>query len=161
MEFQVRPMEKKDIPQVQHVAKTSWHHTYEGIIPGGVQEKFLASAYNDHRMEERLERSFLYVSEAEGNIVGFANFSGVNEKKEAYLAAIYLYPEYQGKGIGTALLHEGIKRLKDAGKIFVDVEKDNQIGITFYKAKGFEVVSEYDEDFEGHILRNVRMVLHV
>ncbi len=159
MEFHIRTMQKKDIPQVQHIAKISWNHTYEGIIPREIQEKFLDSAYNDERMKQRLNRSFLFVSEADGKIVGFANYSPVNEKGEIFLAAIYVYPEYQGKGIGTALLHEGIKQLEKVRKIFVDVEKENQIGKTFYTAKGFEKVSEYDEDFEGHILKTVRMVL--
>ena len=33
MEFKIRKMKKKDIRQVQQIAKTSWNHTYEGIIP--------------------------------------------------------------------------------------------------------------------------------
>ena len=33
MECKIRKMKKKDIPQVQQIAKTSWNHTYEGIIP--------------------------------------------------------------------------------------------------------------------------------
>ncbi|ASB90770.1 hypothetical protein S101395_04268 [Bacillus sonorensis] len=80
MEFHIRTMQKKDIPQVQHIAKISWNHTYEGIIPREIQEKFLDSAYNDERMKQRLNRSFLFVSEADGKIVGFANYSPVNEK---------------------------------------------------------------------------------
>ncbi|MCO0601482.1 GNAT family N-acetyltransferase, partial [Peribacillus butanolivorans] len=67
--------------------------------------------------------------------------------------------EYQGKGIGTALLKEGIKNLEGAKEIFINVEKDNQIGTTFYKAIGLEVVSEFDDNFDGHILKTVRMVL--
>jgi hypothetical protein len=42
-----------------------------------------------------------------------------------------------------------------------DVEKENNIGTTFYQAKGFKVVSEFDDDFEGHTLQSVRMVLKI
>ncbi|WP_307892486.1 GNAT family N-acetyltransferase [Bacillus swezeyi] len=161
MEFNIHKMEKKDIRQVQQVAKASWNHTYEGMIPFDVQEKFLQKAYNDERMQQRLEHSLILVSEADGKIIGFANCSFVREGGEANLAAIYLYPEYQGKGIGTALLEEGIKHLEGVKKLFVEVEKDNRNGKHFYQAKGFEDVSEYEEDFEGHILKTVRMVLNV
>lgn len=103
----------------------------------------------------------MLVSEADGKIVGFANYSFVREGGVAYLMTVYLAPEYQGKGIGTALLEEGMNHLKGVKKIFVEVEKENRTGKNFYKAKGFEDVAEYDEDFEGHILKTVRMALHV
>ncbi|MGG4013203.1 N-acetyltransferase family protein [Bacillus smithii] len=161
MKWIIRKMEKEDIEQVQQVAKRSWNDTYEGIIPHKIQESFLRSAYHDEMMLRRLEQSFIFVSEANGKVVGFANFSPVKENGTTELLAIYLLPEYQGKGIGTALLKEGIKNLTGAKKVFVDVEKENQIGTNFYKAKGFEIVSEFDDDFDGHILKTVRMVLKI
>ncbi|MED4227542.1 GNAT family N-acetyltransferase [Neobacillus cucumis] len=158
MEFNIREINSGDIKQVQQVAKRSWYHTYEGIIPLQIQESFLKSAYNDEMMQRRLESSFIYVSEVDGKIVGFANFSPVEDGKTELLA-IYLNPEYQGKGIGTALLNEGIKNLEGAKQVFINVEKENNIGTTFYQAKGFKVVSEFDDDFDGHTLKTVRMVL--
>lgn len=159
MEFAIRNMQHEDIVQVQQVAKISWHSTYDGIIPQEIQESFLKSAYSDENMKRRLNGSFMFVSEIEGKIVGFANFSPIKESGEMELGAIYLYPEYQGKGIGTALLEMGLKNIEGAKEIFINVEKDNKIGTNFYKAKGFEVVSEFDDDFDGHILKTVRMVL--
>lgn len=44
-------------------------------------------------------------------------------------------------------------------EIHLEVEKENAIGTTFYKAKGFKIVDEYDDDFDGHILKTVRMEL--
>ena len=46
-----------------------------------------------------------------------------------------------GKGIGTALLEKGIQRLRGAKEIQLNVEKNNRIGMDFYEAKGFAVVS--------------------
>jgi len=31
----------------------------------------------------------------------------------------------------------------------------------FYEAKGFKVVKEFDEEFEGHVLKTIRMVLNL
>lgn len=157
----IRTMHYEDIQQVQEVAKKSWNATYEGIIPLEIQEKFLNAAYNGERMKQRLERSFIFVAEVDGNIVGFANFSPVSDEGKAELGAIYLYPEYQGKGIGSTLLQQGINDLNGIKEIYINVEKDNQIGKNFYDAKGFQVVKEFDDDFDGHILKTVRMVLKV
>ncbi|MGM0840124.1 MAG: GNAT family N-acetyltransferase [Bacillota bacterium] len=159
MEYSIRKMEKKDINQVQEVAKTSWNTTYEGIIPLEIQESFLTSAYSDEMMLKRLAISSLYVAEKNGKIVGFANFSPVKEEGEVELGAIYLYKEYQGEGIGTALLQEGIKELNGARSVYISVEKENETGTNFYRAKGFTVVSEFDDDLEGHITKMYRMVL--
>ncbi|WP_066287779.1 GNAT family N-acetyltransferase [Bacillus sp. FJAT-29937] len=159
MNYSIRTMTIDDIPQIQNVAKTSWNYTYEGIIPKDIQDNFLVSAYNDEMMKRRLEHSHLYVAEIEGTIVGFANFSPVKEHGEIELGAIYLLPEYQGKGIGTALLSEGIHQIEGINEVYINVEKDNHIGRNFYDAKGFTLVSEFDDNFDGHILKTVRMVL--
>ena len=36
MEYIVRKMDVNDITEVQQVAKVSWNHTYQGIIPEGI-----------------------------------------------------------------------------------------------------------------------------
>lgn len=159
MELTIRIMQPNDIQQVQHVAKTSWNATYNGIIPVEVQERFLQSAYNDEMMVRRLERSLLLVAELNGKIVGFANYSVVRDDGQVELGAIYIYPESQGQGIGSALLQAGINHSQGAREIYLNVEKDNVIGKRFYEAKKFKIVKEFDDDFDGHILKTIRMVL--
>jgi ribosomal protein S18 acetylase RimI-like enzyme len=153
-------MQKDDILAVQQIAKVSWHDTYEGIIPLEIQESFLKSAYSDDMMLRRLEGSFMFVAEVSNGIVGFANYSPVREDGKVELGAIYIHPEYQGKGIGSSLLQTGID-LEGVKEIFINVEKENKIGMTFYKAKGFEIFSEFDDVFDGHTLKTVRMVLSI
>ncbi|MFC4024652.1 GNAT family N-acetyltransferase [Oceanobacillus longus] len=160
MDYIIRKMKKRDISQVQRVARTSWHATYEGIIPLDIQDKFLNSAYSVVNMKRRLKHSTIFVSEVGRKIVGFANYSPVSVDGSVELGAIYLYPEYQGKGIGTAFLQLGIEKL-GASEIHLNVEKNNTIGTTFYHAKGFEVKSEFEDNFDGHMLKTVRMVLKV
>lgn len=154
----IRDMKEKDIPEVQNVARKSWNHTYEGIIPLNTQENFLKTAYSDKMMLKRMEVTFLFVAEKDGNIVGFANFSRVKQGGAAELGAIYLLPDYQELGLGTALLERSIEKLGSADSIFVNVEKENKIGTSFYKAKGFEFVSEFDDNLDGHITKMIRMV---
>lgn len=161
MNVTIRNMTKGDIASVQAIARKTWDATYEGIIPREVQEKFLNSAYSDERMEYRMNNSHIFIAETSKKVIGFANFSPVNDKGEAELGAIYIYPEYQGAGVGTALLEKGIEGLEGIKKLYVHVEKDNEIGKAFYHAKGFQVIKEFDDDFDGHILKTIQMVLEV
>lgn len=161
MEVNIRIMKPEDIKQVQNVAKVSWHATYEGIIPFEIQENFLRAAYNDEMMENRLSKTNLYIAEIKEEIVGFANFSSVDTEGKSELVAIYLLPDQQAKGIGTALLVKGIQSLHGLKELNVSVEQENEIGRRFYLAKGFEIVEEIDDDFDGYLLKTVRMTFNV
>lgn len=161
MNITIRKMQYEDTKQVQSIAKTTWNATYEGIIPLEVQNNFVKSNYSDESMKQRIERSIVYVAEVEGKVIGFANYSKVRDGGKVELAAIYIYPEFQGKGIGNALIQQAIKELIGIKEIYINVEKDNKIGMNFYEAKGFEIVEESDLEFDGHILKQVRMVKKV
>lgn len=161
MNFVIRKMKEEDIPSVQHVAKTTWNDTYKDIIPIPVQEKFLQHAYSHDMMKHRLQHSHLFVGEVDGKVVGFANFSPIKHQYETELGAIYLLPEYQSNGIGSALLQTGIAMLEGVKKIYINVESENKKGKAFYNAKGFAVVDAFKEDFDGYMLKTLKMVLHV
>ena len=156
----IRKMTVEDIPQVQLVARTSWHDTYDGIIPRNIQDDFLARAYSDENMLLRIERSHAFVALIDNKVVGFANFSYVKDDGTSELAAIYLLPESQGKGLGTKLLEQGLA-LPNIQAIELNVEKDNSKGLNFYLAKGFKQIDAFKEDFAGNELNTVRMRLEV
>lgn len=159
MDWKFRKMTVDDIKQVQRVAKESWNATYDKIIPRHIQDNFLKSAYNDEMMHRRLKHSLILVAVVEQQVVGFANFSKVNDQAQAELSAIYLYPKVQGQGIGTALLQKGIETLGMVREIYVNVEKENKIGRQFYSARDFKVIKQFDDTIDGHILKTVRMCL--
>lgn len=159
MKALIRKMDVDDIEAVQQVATESWHDTYEGIIPRDIQDRFLQSVYSGGMLKSRMKRSYMFVAEVNGEVVGFANFSFVDQSKRSLLNAIYIYPHFQGKGIGTTLLEAGIAQLENVKSIYLHVEKGNEAGINFYKAKNFEIVAEINEEFVGHSLKTVQMVL--
>ncbi|SDN65739.1 GNAT family N-acetyltransferase [Alkalicoccus daliensis] len=161
MPYILREMKESDIPAVQKVAKTTWNATYEGLIPQETQEKFIRLAYSDDRMLLRLERSLLLVAEADEEVVGFVNLSFPNDEGKVKLGAIYIYPEFQGAGIGSALLEKGITQLEKAKEIYVDVEQGNVNGIKFYKARGFQTIREFDDEIGGYKLKTVEMILNL
>lgn len=154
----IREMVKEDVEKVQDIARESWHATYEGIIPRGIQDNFLRAAYSDEVMETRLRSTNMYVAEYKSEVIGFADFSLADSEGKYELRAIYLYPAHQGKGIGSALLRKGIEGVENGKELFVEVEKENLVGLSFYDAKGFKIVKEYDDNFDGHILKTIQMI---
>ena len=153
-------MTVEDIPQVKQVAIKSWHTTYENIIPLDVQNNFLEKAYSEERLLIRLSKSPFYVAKLNNKIIGFANFSNKKLDGNVELAAIYLSKDFQHQGVGTKLLQFGIYQLRPT-QIFINVEAENKIGRQFYEAKGFQIIDQFDEEFDGHILKTIRMALNL
>lgn len=150
----IRKMKESDIEAIQHIAAISWHATYEGIIPRDIRKLFLQQAYSTERLNERLANTNFYVAVKDDEVVGYANFSALHQNGEVELAAIYVLPSEQGKGIGSSLLSYGIQQLSPHA-IYLNVEKENLIGRQFYEAKGFEVTKSFEEPFFGHTLKTL------
>ena len=150
----IRTMKETDIEAIQHIAAISWHATYEGIIPRDIQKPFLQQAYSVERLKERLVNTNFYVAVKDDEVVGYANFSALHDNDEVELAAIYVLPSEQGKGIGSQLLTHGINELSPRA-IYLNVEKENLVGRQFYEAKGFEITDSFEEPFFGHTLKTL------
>ncbi|MBS9981494.1 N-acetyltransferase [Vibrio alginolyticus] len=82
-----------------------------------------------------------YVYEVESKAVGFYALY------ENSLAAIFVSPEFQGKGIGKQLLsHATTQR----AELSLSVYKENQASYQFYLSQGFKVLSEQLDEHTGH-----------
>jgi putative acetyltransferase len=74
-----------------------------------------------------------WVADIDGNVEGFIALMG-NE-----VGAIFLQPDYHGKGLGKALMD---KAQELHGDLEVEVFKENSIGRKFYSRYGFEHLEE-------------------
>ena len=92
------------------------------------------------------------VAEEDGKIVGacwtriMEDYGHVDNSTPSF--AISLYPEYRGRGIGTKLMQEMLKLLKEQGyeKASLAVQKANY-AVRMYKKVGFEIVDENAEEY--------------
>ncbi|MBO4866641.1 MAG: GNAT family N-acetyltransferase [Ruminococcus sp.] len=91
-------------------------------------------------------------AECEGRIVGavwtriMEDYGHIDDDTPSF--AISLYKEYRGQGIGTALMTEMLKVLKNAGfaRASLAVQKANY-AVKLYKKVGFKIVEENDEEY--------------
>jgi len=95
-------------------------------------EEFLAQE-RINTTEIYLPNTDTWVMEIDGEVVGFIALMG-NE-----VGAIFLQPEFHGKGAGKALMD---KAQELHGDLEVEVFKENSIGRKFYSQYGFELLEE-------------------
>lgn len=101
---------------------------------------------------ETLENNYSYVAEQEHKLVGFADVS-----PDGYLDRVYVHKDYQGKGIGSALLKKIEERAEQEGLSYIHAD----VSITakpFFEYHDYHLVSEQIVEKKGVSLVNYLMI---
>lgn len=163
MALRIRRAEPGDIGAVQSIARQTWAFTYRDLIPNWAD--LVERWYTEQSLRRRMERGVLLVAEDDhqGSLVGFINlFANARVPGEVRLGAIYVLPEWEGRGIGTALLRAGLASIPDTRRVVAHVEQGNTVGLAFYRARGFHPVRELAEDVgDGQLLPTVEVALEL
>ena len=83
-----------------------------------------------------------YVFTEDEIIKGFFSLQGNT------LSAMFVSPDFQGKGIGKQLMNKA-KSLRN--KLLLTVYRENPKSINFYKKCGFGIIKEKVDDHTGHL----------
>ena len=147
MDINYRLVTKEDAYEWYTVLDEVWRSAYAHIFP---KEVFDGRDYarkdraNGFTVEKFVgDRKTAYVAEDNGKIVGLM-FGTLDSDYEYFkgdyadLVALYVYPEYQGKGVGSALRDIFVKWAKEKGadKYVIGVLKDNEKARKVYEAWG-------------------------
>jgi GNAT superfamily N-acetyltransferase len=146
---------------VSRVFEESWKFAYRGIVPQAYLDSIPEGRWVNI-LDEPGWTTLICVDE--GRIVGTTFFC--RSRLESYadwgeIGAIYLLPEYMGKGYGKALIESAIAELNLLGfdKIYLWVLEENKRGRRFYEKMGFSFSGEsMDIEIGGKVLREVRYV---
>lgn len=74
---------------------------------------------------------------------GFSNFRKLGFVKKGHVVSIAVLEAHQGKGIGTALMLEGINGvlIRKSDEIYLEVRVSNETAVQMYKKLGFIIKS--------------------
>ncbi|MBY6051703.1 GNAT family N-acetyltransferase [Cytobacillus firmus] len=158
--MRIRAARLSDAGGIAKVHVDSWRTTYKNIIP----EEFLENLSYQSREElwiNIIPKGIVFVAENdEGQIVGFS--SGGKERSGEYkefqgeLTSIYILKEFQGQGIGKALVQSVTKELGKSGMntMLVFVLADNNSTL-FYEAMGGKVIDKIEVEIAGKKLNEL------
>jgi ribosomal protein S18 acetylase RimI-like enzyme len=157
---EIRDAGVDDVREIQNVAGTTWEHTNRENIPEGARKAFVSQAYSTDSLRHRREANVFLVATHDGSVVGFADFRSLSTT-EAELAAIYVLPEMQGRGIGARLLQAGISEFPLSTSVMLRVERGNTRARRFYEAHGFRHAGDHAEELGGHVVHEAEMIPHL
>ena len=74
---------------------------------------------------------------------GFSNFRKLGFVKKGHVVSVAVLEEHQGKGVGTALMLEGINGviIRKTDEIYLEVRVSNESAVQLYKKLGFIIKS--------------------
>lgn len=139
----VRPATRTDLSDIAHIARITWDATYNDTIAPENRQEFLARAYKPENLVDAVNAPghWFYVAEWDNEVVGFGHFLQRYHPSQprAELVRLYILPDYQKLGIGTAILRTGFRDLAEARieQCFVSVQSSNISAQKFYRRHGF------------------------
>ena len=143
MIIMIRDFQQSDINQILSIWLDASIRAHNFI-----EKEFWESKVTDMR-DIYLPASETYVYDEEGIIKGFVSLYGDT------LAAIFVSPGFQSRGIGKQLVDKS-KKVRD--KLNLTVYKENKKSIEFYKKCGFKIEREQVDEHTGH--PELLMVFH-
>ncbi|MDE1874730.1 MAG: GNAT family N-acetyltransferase [Patescibacteria group bacterium] len=169
--FVIRDAKPKDARGIQEVFYRTWLATYpnqkHGITLDDIEQRYIG-----YDSPERIDRAAkritdlpanerFWVAEDSGEIVGVCHI--VIEPDKNFLRAIYVLPQYQGQGIGSALMRRADGFFKPLVPSRVTVATYNDRAIRFYEGLGFKKTDRVivDEKFRmksGSIITEIEMI---
>jgi len=108
---------------------------------------FISEAFWQDQLPEMAEvylpasKVFVCTDDDTGQVTGFAALY------DNSLAALFVHPDFQGRGQGKALLHHAIAFNRT--RLSLTVYKANQPAIDFYVAQGFEIERRQTDPHTG------------
>lgn len=135
----------EDAEGIQFVQKETWLSTYPnpelGITRDDIEAKVNEMQQGGvERVIKRIKEdksSQTWVARKGSKVIGFIRVQKQDEENK--IRAIYILPEYQGKGTGKKLMQKALDWLGDKKKITLEVVTYNESAINFYKSFAFTV----------------------
>ncbi|HPH95732.1 MAG TPA: GNAT family N-acetyltransferase [Anaerolineaceae bacterium] len=160
--MRVREGTFEDIPAAATVRVKTWQAAYRGIVPDEFLDN-LSIERNIARWQANFSVkdhfSLFYVGENDaGEVVGFALGGAERDGDPEYhgeIGALYIFPEYQGKGLGRMLVQAFAAALVDEGftDMLIWVLTDNHPSRRFYEAMGGQAVRQKEQEIGGKPLQ--------
>jgi GNAT superfamily N-acetyltransferase len=134
----VRLTTERDHDARAEIVHQAWEHGYAGIFSAAeIAGVFAGRLQMDGDWTHRRARPVAtHVAETDGEVVGMVS-TGMLVEGDAELAALYVLPEHQGKGVGLRLWEASVTHLRTLGLSRMEIWAMACAAATqFYEARG-------------------------
>ena len=147
----VRKAKPKDAKRIAEINVIGWHTAYKGLIPDDFLAKWQVTEKGIARYREKIGNpsNIFLVAEQDGKVIGYLyGYKNTKEPQIPYeyeVQSLYIDPNFQRHGAGTALLKAFQKAIGNK-PFFLHALKGNQQAINFYTKANGKRSPEYDLD---------------
>jgi ribosomal protein S18 acetylase RimI-like enzyme len=132
-----------DADAVREVGLKTWPSAYAGIASAEYIEEGLAAWWSPEMVERGITDGITLIAvddEREHGDERVVGMTGLGRQDEFWVMwKLYVLPEYQGRGVGKALLGGAIAALPvGTDQLLLEVLVGNEQAIRFYRRNGFE-----------------------
>lgn len=131
-----------DAKEILSVINTSNREAFRNIIP---KEHFREPVLYLEDLLEDLERMTFYVYKREGRIIGVAALQ-IEGKETGRIHWVYILPEHQRRGIGTALVTHLERKAREMGlrRLRLKTIGKAHQAVNFYKKLGYNLTDKIE-----------------
>ena len=137
-----------DIALLRDIAATAWAPTYGHILSPDQLEWMFEWMYSPDSLRRQLidEGQRFFIASVDGEPCAYIS---VERQGEAlfHFQKIYVNPAYQGRGLGRALIEQGVAYIRSLGlkqfRVELNVNRANT-AVGFYSRMGFAIAAEGD-----------------
>lgn len=155
----IQPAKVGEVQEIKQVLSETWIDTYGPFLPLEVIRKVTSLWHSPETLaaEVENERVFFNVAKNEqGEIIGLLT-AGQPSEEVVYIARLYVLPGHQRQGIGARLMDACVAAFPGTETLRLEVEEQNEKGLSFYRKQGFREIARKEEKIEGVSLVSVEM----
>ena len=146
--FTIRKFQPGEELQLRKLFYQTIHNINIGDYSQEQTNAWAPKAYDKAAWVEKINRLKPYVVEDEGNIVAYGDI-----QPDGYIDHFFCHHNYQGKGIGKALLNQllAVAEKEKVPRVYAHASKT---AMPFFRYQGFAVVKEQQVEIRGEVLTN-------
>ncbi len=147
MNVDLRECSIDDLSTLRNLSHSTYDDTFSHMNSPSVMDEYLKEAFNINKLQEELLNpdSLFYFLYADGQLAGYLKLNegsaqtDIKDPESLEIERIYLTKEYQGRGLGSALMNKAIEMANARNKTYVwlGVWEKNEKALGFYQKNGF------------------------
>ncbi len=144
--FEIRKATDSDLPEIRRVLVDTWHASYDALFGRDTVAELSAQWHSMPALQALVAGGavLLVAVDETGAVIATVGVRRVDDAA-VQLLQLYVLPDMQGRGIGTALMNAAMSHLPGARVMTIEVEPRNARACRFYEGHGFECTGEVAE----------------